>query len=174
MSERFICRPAETIEDMRRIVGLLGEMQREARAAGEGLVSKVDADYARGAEEIGRVIREGAAFIVEDAETRLVVGSLGLWRRDGFWFAPDAEHFAELWFYVVKALRHGEPTTLLLEEAQGLADATDTPVYLNLFDPHKAAKKRPGPVAIGQRLGYFPMGRITRFYPSAGREQVGA
>ena len=118
MSERFICRPAETIGDMRRIVGPGRNAARGARCrrgarieGGRGLCARRRGNALR--DPRGRGLHRRGRRNAPRRRIALVCGGAMALVR------PDAEHFAEPWFYVVKALRHGEPTTLLLEEAQG-------------------------------------------------------
>jgi hypothetical protein len=155
---RLSCRPATTDDDAKAIFVLLLEMAKE--------VARTHIEYNKGFVEIYRIVKEQAAYVVEDG-TGLAVASVGLTLHEsGPWYGSDVPFYSEQWFYVLPALRGGQAIGMLEAEIKALVDATGHPAYVKYFNPSSLASTR-RKVPVGEERAYIPAGRIVRFAPAA-------
>jgi GNAT superfamily N-acetyltransferase len=115
-------------------------------------------------QEIYRVIKDEAAWIVED-QNGLEVASLGVVQQPGHWYSPHTAFFSEQWFYVLPGLRaDGAARKMLEAELSALCDLTGLPAFIKYFDPRKLASDD-RKLWVGDEKGYIPTGRLARINP---------
>lgn len=148
-------RPAESDEDAMKIGRLIVEMSKE--------VGRAAPDPNKAFIEIYRVLKEEAAWVVED-QNGLVVASLGIVsNKEGAWYSREP-FLSEQWFYVLPALRRGDATKMLLAELQSFCDAVKMPAFIKYFDPQRLRSVK-SKVFVGEESVYIPAGRIARINP---------
>ena len=149
-------RPAESDEDARKIARLLCEMYKE--------VGRLPVDANEAFKELYRIIKEEAAWLVED-QNGLEVATLGVQTVPGAWYSPDTPFLCETWFYILPGLRGGVARQLLEAELAAFCDATGLPAFIEYFDPSRLAEHGQRKVSVGEKNAYIPMGRICRVNP---------